>query len=99
MVTSASIYLAGGVFFSTGGYGSVLQAINEPAGAGARWRWWSYRPMELGWLAAFVLFCGTLAFGISLVSAFIEGLSRRVRRPCTALASKGQSREATTISL
>jgi len=73
--TSASIYLAGGVFFSTGGYGSVLQAINESAGGGGRWRWWSYRPMELGWLAAIVLFCGTLAFGISLVSAFVEGLS------------------------
>ncbi len=74
-VTSASIYLAGGVFFSTGGYGSVLQALNESAGGGGRWRWWSFRPMELGWLSAFVLFCGTLAFGISLVSAFIEGLS------------------------
>ncbi len=74
-VTSASIYLAGGVFFSTGGYGSVLQAINEPVGAEGRWRWWSYQPMDLTWLAPFVLFCGTLAFGVSLVSAFMEGLS------------------------
>jgi hypothetical protein len=74
-VPSASIYLAGGILFSTGGYGSVLQAINGSALAEGRWRWWSYRPMELGWLAAFVLFCGTLAFGVSLISAFIEGLS------------------------
>lgn len=77
-VTSVSIYLVGGVFFSTGGYASVLQAVNEPAGAAAgRWRWWSYRPMDLVWLAAFVLFCGTLAFAVSLVFSFMEGLSVR----------------------
>jgi hypothetical protein len=77
-VTSASIYLVGGAFFSTGGYGSVLQAVNEPAGAAAgRWRWWSYQPMDLVWLAAFVLFCGTLAFAVSLVFSFMEGLSVR----------------------
>jgi hypothetical protein len=77
-VTSVSIYLVGGVFFSTGGYGSVLQAVNEPAGAAAgRWRWWSYRPMDPVWLAAFVLFCGTLAFAVSLVFSFMEGLSVR----------------------
>jgi len=80
--TSASIYLAGGVFFSTGGYSSVMLAINTRAGgepdslAGAeRWRWWAYEPFSKEWLAAFVLFVGTLAFGISLISAFIEGLS------------------------
>jgi len=76
--TSASIYLAGGAFFSTGGYGSVLQAVNFPPGAAAEsgggWRWWRYEPTRPGWLAAFVLFVGTLAFAISLVSAFIEGL-------------------------
>lgn len=74
-VTSASIYLAGGVFFSAGGYGSVLGVANDRVGDGERWRWWSYQPTDLGWLAAFVLFSGTLAFGISLVSSFMEGLS------------------------
>jgi hypothetical protein len=81
--TSASIYLLGGVFFSSGAYGSVLQAVNFPPGTDAvpsasaerRWRWWSYEPMQSEWLAAFILFAGTLAFGISLLSAFIEGLS------------------------
>ena len=80
--TAASIYLAGGIFFTTGGYASVLAAINS-AGAGApgggpterRWRWWSYEPERMGWLAPFVLFVGTLAFGISLIDAFISGLS------------------------
>lgn len=82
--TSASIYLVGGLFFSTGGYASLLLAINSPTtGSGAegsacgrwRWRWWSYEPMRMNWLSAFVLFAGTLAFGISLIDSFIEGLS------------------------
>lgn len=79
---SASIYLLGGLFFSTGGYGSVLQAINpqqerrpEATGRSGGWRWWAYEPMRAEWLAAFVLFVGTLVFGVSLISAFIEGLS------------------------
>ena len=30
----AAVYLVGGVFFSTGGYASVLQVVNAPRGAG-----------------------------------------------------------------
>ena len=79
--TSASIYLAGGVFFTTGGYASLLGAINAPravAGgnlAAPEWRWWSYEPMRIDWLGTFVLFAGTLVFGINLVDSFLEGLS------------------------
>src|SRR5215470_15452221 len=43
----ACVYLVGGVFFSTGGYAALLQAINGPREradgsfeAGA-WRWWA----------------------------------------------------------
>jgi hypothetical protein len=77
----ATVYLAGGAFFSTGGYTSVLQVVNEPeAGLGAeppegRWRWWSREPRRLQWLSAVVLFAGTLVFAIDLVDSFIEELS------------------------
>lgn len=74
----ASIYLAGGVFFSTGGYTSVLQVVNEPGGAAdadVAWRWWSHEPRRLQWLSAVVLFAGTLIFAINLVDSFIEELS------------------------
>jgi hypothetical protein len=79
----SSVYFVGGIFFSTGGYASLLQAINAPrriAGRGGtlaaeQWRWWSYEPMRLDWLATFVLFAGTLAFGVSLLDAFMQGLS------------------------
>ena len=47
--TAAWIYFAGGLFFNTGGYASVLGAIkrreHRRRGTMAqRWRWWSYEP-------------------------------------------------------
>jgi len=44
--TAASIYFAGGLFFNTGGYASLLLAINERSVE--RWRWWSYDPHRIG---------------------------------------------------
>jgi len=80
--TAASIYFAGGLFFSTGGCASLLGAINAPQGVDAsgtrsarRWRWWSYEPERIAWLSAFVLFAGTLAFGVSLLHSFLTGLT------------------------
>jgi hypothetical protein len=79
---AASMYFAGGIFFSTGGYASLLGAINAPRSLGpdgrpaaGRWRWWSYEPRRIDWLSTFVLFAGTLAFGISLITAFLKGLT------------------------
>jgi hypothetical protein len=70
--TAACIYFAGGLFFNTGGYASVVLVGNA---ASERWRWWSYEPYSLAWLSAFVRFCGTLAFGISLIDALLDGLA------------------------
>ncbi|MER7581873.1 hypothetical protein [Kitasatospora sp. NPDC097691] len=87
--TCASIYFAGGLFFNTGGYVSFLQVVNAPrhvpGGEGRLvtrpWRWWSYEPTRLDWLSAFVLFAGTLVFGVNLVFSFLQGLSvRQVNR-------------------
>jgi len=79
---SASVYFAGGIFFSTGGYASLLGVVNAPPRVNAdgprlaeRWRWWSYEPRRIDWLSAFVLFVGTLAFGVSLITAFLKGLT------------------------
>ncbi|KQV11378.1 MULTISPECIES: hypothetical protein [unclassified Kitasatospora] len=78
----ASIYFAGGLFFNTGGYTSLLQAINAPRRSGGTdslvtggWRWWSYEPARIDWLSAFVLFAGTLVFGVNLLDSFLKGLS------------------------
>ncbi|GGW55060.1 hypothetical protein GCM10010503_35070 [Streptomyces lucensis JCM 4490] len=81
-VESASIYFAGGLFFNTGGYVSLLQVINAPRHAGGgdrlttrRWRWWSYEPMRVDWTCAFTLFAGTLVFAVNLLDSFLSGLS------------------------
>ncbi|MCX5001545.1 hypothetical protein OHB05_02730 [Streptomyces sp. NBC_00638] len=80
--TGAWIYFAGGLFFNTGGYASLLQAVNAPrqdsesgALAGRRWRWWSYEPGRIDWLSTFVLFVGTLVFGVNLLDSLLKGLS------------------------
>jgi hypothetical protein len=74
----ASVYLVGGAFFSTGGYSSVLQVVNEPSDPDAEpppWRWWSREPGRLQWLSAVLLLAGTLVFAINLVDSFIAELS------------------------
>ncbi|AUY48380.1 hypothetical protein [Streptomyces sp. CB01881] len=81
--TCASLYFAGGLFFNTGGYVSLLQVVNAPrhvpGGEGRlvthRWRWWSYEPTRVDWLSAFVLFAGTLVFAVNLIDSFLQGLS------------------------
>ncbi|WP_037675133.1 hypothetical protein [Streptomyces griseus] len=81
--TCASIYFAGGLFFNTGGYVSLLQVVNAPrhvpGGEGRLvtqdWRWWSYEPARVDWLSVFVLFAGTLVFAVDLLDSFLQGLT------------------------
>jgi hypothetical protein len=75
-------YLVGGVFFSLGGYLSILLVVN--AGNEKRhrardesMRWWGYQPQRRDWQSAVVLFVGTLLFAVSLVAAFAQGLTPR----------------------
>jgi hypothetical protein len=72
-----SVYMVGGVFFSSGAYASLVQVVNEPGegvAAPQRWRWWSREPRRLAWLSALVLFVGTIVFAINLVDSFILNL-------------------------
>jgi len=69
---AAAVFLAGGVFFTTGGYSSVLLAANS---RGEEWRWWSTEPGRLEWASAVALFIGTLYFGGSLLAALIGDLT------------------------
>ncbi|MEU6708727.1 hypothetical protein [Streptomyces wuyuanensis] len=80
--TSASVYFVGGLFFTAGAYASLLQATNAPrpgSRAGTlesrRWHWWRYEPMRIDWVGTFVLFAGTLVFGINLLNSFLHGLT------------------------
>lgn len=69
---AAAVFMAGGVFFTTGGYSSVLLVAN---GRGGRWRWWSTEPGNLEWGSGVALFIGTLYFGASLLAALIGDLT------------------------
>lgn len=78
---AAVVYLVGGVFFSTGGYASVLLAINAPhrrrdgIWARAPWRWWPEHPGAYDHLAAVILSAGTIVFGINLVDSLLDHLT------------------------
>jgi hypothetical protein len=79
---AAAVYLVGGLFFTTGGYASVLQVVDAPRAAdadgvvrAAAWRWWATEPGRLDWWSAVALFVGTLYFGASLLAALIGDLS------------------------
>ncbi|WP_030759472.1 hypothetical protein [Streptomyces sp. NRRL F-2664] len=79
---STAIYFAGGLFFNTGGYVSLLQVLNAPRHTPPdgrlttpAWRWWGYEPMRLDWLGTFALFVGTLVFGVNLLDSFLQGLT------------------------
>lgn len=83
-LTCGVIYLLGGVVFVAGGWASFLQAVNArdltgasaPGEAAVRaWRWWSYDPLSIGWLATFALLAGTVVFGVGLADAFLRHLS------------------------
>lgn len=69
---AAAVFVAGGVFFTTGGYTSVLLVANA---RGGKWRWWSTEPSRLDWASAVTLFVGTLYFGASLLVALIGDLT------------------------
>ena len=71
----ACVYFAGGLFFNTGGYATVLQALNPP-GSG-RWRWWAWETGRVEWVSAALLFAGTIVFGVNLADSFIQGLTAK----------------------
>src|ERR1700744_598946 len=78
---AAVVYMVGGVFFSTGGYASVLLGVNAPhrrrrGSRGAMpWRWWAPEPRNYDSPAAAVLFAGTIVFGINLVDSLLGTLT------------------------
>lgn len=69
---AAAVFVAGGLFFTIGGYTSVLLVANARRG---KWRWWSTEPRRLDWGSAVALFVGTLYFAASLLAALIGDLT------------------------
>ncbi|MFI9075336.1 hypothetical protein ACIGW8_02315 [Streptomyces sioyaensis] len=83
-LVSATVYFIGGVFFTLGAYAALAQTINAPRREGTAgeltshgFRWWSYEPGRVDWLSTFLLFQGTLVFGVNLLDSFLQGLTAR----------------------
>jgi hypothetical protein len=79
---AAAVYLAGGVFFTTGAYAALLLVANSRHGEDPDgilrtppWRWWSLEPGRPEWASGVTLFVGTLFFFVSLIDALIGDLT------------------------
>lgn len=78
--TQGRIFAVGAVFFTTAAYLQWLEAINGdvadalgPSAAHA-WRWFGWRPHNLGYLASGVQLVGTVMFNFNTLDALIPGL-------------------------
>lgn len=78
-------FFVGSLFFTSAAFVQWLEAINNdmadtPAalhGRRRRWRWWGWRPRNLGYLAAAVQFAGTLLFNINTADGLVAGIGWR----------------------
>jgi len=75
------IFVVGAVFFTCAAWLQWLEAINGDVaealrdGAPRRWRWFGWRPRNLGYLACAVQLAGTVMFNFDTLDATFGGLS------------------------
>ncbi len=69
------VFFAGSLFFTSAAYLQWLEAVNgdvEEAGAG--WRWFAWRPRNLGYMAGLIQLAGTVLFNFNTADAMIASL-------------------------
>ena len=75
------VFVVGAIFFTSAAWLQWLEALNgdvaEALGDDAprSWRWFGWRPRNLGYLASAVQLVGTVMFNFNTVDAMITGLS------------------------
>jgi hypothetical protein len=75
------IFIVGAVFFTSAAWLQWLEAFNGDVsealsdGAQRKWRWFGWRPRNLGYLACAVQLVGTVMFNFNTADAMIAGLS------------------------
>ena len=83
---SNSVFFVGSIFFTTAAATQFLEVINAdisslPEGPATtpvdepRWRWFAWRPRNLGYLACAVQLIGTVLFNFNTGDAFLRGTS------------------------
>ena len=77
------VFFVGSIFFTSAAYLQFLGAVNADRIAAiahrtpptSPLRWFAYRPGEIGWLAAFVQFVGTVLFNVNTFDVLLPGLT------------------------
>lgn len=76
------VFFAGSIFFTLAAYLQYLGAVNADRISAiahrkppqVRFRWFAWRPGEIGWLSAFTQFAGTLFFNVNTFDALLPSL-------------------------
>lgn len=76
------VFFSGSIFFTLAAWLQLLAAVNADRIAAishrapleGRFRWFAWRPREIGWLSAFIQFVGTLLFNANTFDALLPGL-------------------------
>ncbi len=77
------VFFVGSIFFTLAAYSQFLAAVNanrvtaiahghDPT---TPFRWFAWRPGQIGWLSTFIQFVGTLLFNINTFDALLPGLN------------------------
>ena len=75
------IFVVGAAFFTSAAWLQWLEALNGDVahalrdGVPRRWRWFGWRPRNLGYLASAVQLVGTVMFNFNTIDATFAGLS------------------------
>jgi hypothetical protein len=76
------IFVTGAIFFTSAAWLQWLEALNHDLaealdhGAKRRWRWFGWRPRNLGYLASAIQLLGTIMFNFNTLDATLTGFSR-----------------------
>jgi len=71
----------GSIFFTSAAWLQWLEALNGDVADALRgdsprsWRWWGWRPRNLGYLASAVQLLGTIMFNVNTADAMITGMT------------------------
>ncbi len=64
-------FVIGSLFFTSAGYSTVVQVINDGAGESTPTRLWAWSPRGALWWAAVVQLAGTLLFNVNTIDAMV----------------------------
>jgi uncharacterized membrane protein YkvI len=68
-------FVIGSLCFTSAGYSTVVQVINDGSAPDAPTRWWAWSPRGALWWAAVVQLIGTVLFNVNTIAAMVTTLT------------------------